>query len=462
MHDAIFESQDQWSGSPGAVETFKRLAGDLGLNQSQFDACLDGGTYADRVAADYQEGVAEGVTGTPAFRINGVALSGAQPFAAFQEQIDYFAAGGEAPSLEVSADSYRSLGDADASVVVTEFSDYQCPACAQIEALLVPALIEQYVDTGKVRFVYRHFPLDAGHPNARGAAEAAACAGQQDEFWAMHDRIFAGQSDWANESDPSAVLGSYAEEIGLDAETFNDCLEAGEAATEVQSDFLAGQTLGVNATPYFFVNDLPVRGGKPIEIMGQIIDYVAAGGEIPEIVPTGDDWRLQGDRQTARAATVVFVDYASPDSAEFAQEVLPKLVEEYVDSGKLVYILHPWATEADSPGALAATAAECAGQEGLYWDMHHQILEEQDSWLNAEEPEALFSEYADSLGLDAVVFAECLASEWAALRVLSGNVVGAMYGVPTAPVFLFSNGQVLEGSPTLEEFKTILDSMVGP
>lgn len=125
MHDAIFVGQANWSGSPDADAVFKEMASDLDLDQAQFDACLDEGKYADKVIVDYQEGTAQGVTGTPAFRINGAALSGAQPIAAFQQQIDYFLAGGEAPSLEVDADSYRSLGQADAPVVVTEFSDYQ-------------------------------------------------------------------------------------------------------------------------------------------------------------------------------------------------------------------------------------------------------------------------------------------------------------------------------------------------
>jgi len=125
MHDAIFDGQDQWAGSPDAEDAFKGMASDLGLDQGQFDACLDDGKYADKVIADYQEGAALGITGTPAFRINGAALSGAQPFSAFQQQIDYYLAGGDAPSLEVEADSYRSIGRADAPVVITEFSDYQ-------------------------------------------------------------------------------------------------------------------------------------------------------------------------------------------------------------------------------------------------------------------------------------------------------------------------------------------------
>lgn len=125
MHDLIFEGQEQWSGNPNADGTFEEMAGTLGLDKDQFAACLAEGKYTDKVNSDLQEGIAEGVTGTPAFRINGAALSGAQPFAAFQQQIEFYLAGGEPPSLEVDADSYRSIGSADAPVVITEFSDYQ-------------------------------------------------------------------------------------------------------------------------------------------------------------------------------------------------------------------------------------------------------------------------------------------------------------------------------------------------
>lgn len=125
MHDVLFESQEQWSGQEGAESTFVNLASNLGLDEAQFEACLEEGRYADKVATDYQEGIAEGVSGTPAFRINGAAFSGAQPFSAFQQQIEYYLAGGEPPTLTVDPDSFRSMGQADAPVVVTEFSDFQ-------------------------------------------------------------------------------------------------------------------------------------------------------------------------------------------------------------------------------------------------------------------------------------------------------------------------------------------------
>jgi protein-disulfide isomerase len=461
MHEALFESQEQWSGNARAEELFAGLAEELGLDRDEFERCLASGEYAAKVEVDFQEGVAQSVTGTPAFFINGVSISGAQPFAAFQEQIDYFLAGGEPPSKEVSADSYRSLGEADAPVVVTEFSDYQCPACASVEREMVPALIEQYVETGKVRFVYREFPLSSIHPNAQKASEAAICAGKQDRYWEMHDRLFENQAEWQGEADPSAVFRVYAQELDLDTAMFDQCLDSGEAAVVVRGDLLAGQAMGVNATPYFFVNDLPIRGGLPIETLGQVIDYVAAGGETPQIVPAGSDWHLLGNPQSASAITVAFVDYSNPESAEHAAQVLPRLQEAYVDTGDMAYVLHPWFDVGDGAGAQGAIAAECAGTQGQYWGMHDQLFANQASWTAAPDPASQFSSYAEALGMDVGSFEDCLESEDAALQAQAGKIVSILYGVPGAPVFLFNNGQGQQGSPSFEEFEQIIDSIIG-
>jgi protein-disulfide isomerase len=461
MHDALFESQQQWSGKADAEDTFASLAADLGLNEGKFESCLDSGTYASRVDTDYQEGLSAGVTGTPAFMINEIEMSGAQPFSAFQQQIDFLLAGGSPPSLEVAADSYRSMGRADAPVVVTEFSDYQCPACSTIEQQVIPDLIEQYVDTGKVRFVYREYPLDSLHPNARKASEAAVCAGEQGNYWEMHEKLFASQAEWGEQvQDPTDFFKAYAAELGFDTEAFDQCLDSGDAAVVVQGEVLAGQSLGVNATPFFFIGDVPIRGGLPIESMGQIIDYVAAGGKTPEIVPQGEDWHLLGNKDTAQAVTVAFVDFASPESRDHAIEVFPQMQREYVDSGQMLYVIHPWSSTSDGPSAQAAAAAECAGQQGKFWEMYEQLFEAQDTWTTEEEPRPLFIGYAEELDLDTGEVETCLDSEWAALRVKAGNVVGAIYGIPGAPVFLFNNGSGQQGSPTFEEFQGIIDSIL--
>ena len=325
---------------------------------------------------------------------------------------------------------------------------------------MIPDLIEQYVDTGKIRYVYREFPLTELHPAAQKASEAALCAGEQGKYWEMNELLFERQSEWSQAEEPASSLKDYAEELALDSSAFNDCLDSGETAVIIQGDGLAGQSLGVNATPYFFINDLPIRGGLSIDSLGQIIDYTAAGGEPPQIVPSADDVHVRGDAQTARAITVAFVDYGSPESAQHALEVLPSLVEQYIDTGQLVYVLHPWAATMDSPGAKAAIAAECAGEQGKYWEMHDQLFEQQAVWTVADDPTASFVDAASALNLDATRFKECLGTDWALLRVQAGNVLAALYGVPGAPVFLFNNGQGQQGSPTLEEFQTIIDSIL--
>jgi protein-disulfide isomerase len=232
---------------------------------------------------------------------------------------------------------------------------------------VIPELISRYVDTGMARYVYRDFPLSS-HPNAQDASEAAACAGLQDSFWEMNEELFAKVDEWGQAEDPTEVLKSYADELGLDQEAFNQCLDGGETAITVRADFMAGETAGVNATPFFFINDIPIRGGLPIDSLGRVIEYAAAGGETPRIVPELDDPRLRGEPMTAQAITVAFVDFASPESAQHAAEVLPQLLETYIEEGTTLYVLQPWSSTPDGPSAQAAAAAECAGQQEEYWD----------------------------------------------------------------------------------------------
>ncbi len=125
MHDLLFEQQSTWSGQSNAVDTFKGFAGKLGLNQTQFNTCIDGDKFKSQIDASVAQGTADGVSGTPAFLIEGQLLSGAQPLSTFQQTIDYYLAGGKAPTLEVPATAPNSKGNADAKVVITEFSDFQ-------------------------------------------------------------------------------------------------------------------------------------------------------------------------------------------------------------------------------------------------------------------------------------------------------------------------------------------------
>ena len=154
-------------------------------------------------------------------------------------------------------------GNPKAPVTIVEFSDFQCPFCVRARPT-VARVREVYGD--KVRWAFRHYPLDF-HPQAQKAGEAAACAGEQDRFWQMHDRL------WENSSKLEVPeLKAHAQAIGLDATTFATCLDSGRHAGLVERDMQAGQEYGVSGTPAFFVNGRPLVGAQPFEAFQQVID----------------------------------------------------------------------------------------------------------------------------------------------------------------------------------------------
>ncbi len=166
-------------------------------------------------------------------------------------------------------DDDNFLGDAGAAVTLTEYSDFQCPFCARFFRDTEPQIIKDYVDTGKVRFVYRHFPLPS-HSNAQKAAEAAECAadmGGQDAFWQMHEKMFQN-SNLLSESN----LKRFAGEIGLNTTEFNACLGSGMMRSRVVRDQQEGQRLGVTATPTFFVNTQKIEGAQPFSAFKTAIE----------------------------------------------------------------------------------------------------------------------------------------------------------------------------------------------
>jgi len=167
------------------------------------------------------------------------------------------------PRVEVSTASNPSLGPDHAPVTIIEFSDFQCPYCRQVQPTL-KRLMAEY--EGKVRLVFRDFPLRNIHPQAQKAAEAAQCAAEQHKFWPYHDRLFATTSLQLDD------LKKYAQELGLNLEQFTTCMETGKHAAGVDEDMRDGQNAGVNATPTFFVNGYPLSGAASYERFKEVVD----------------------------------------------------------------------------------------------------------------------------------------------------------------------------------------------
>jgi protein-disulfide isomerase len=168
-----------------------------------------------------------------------------------------------------------SLGDPNAPVVVREFADYQCPGCG-LFAEQVERLKREYVDTGKVRFVYFDFPLGQ-HRNAVPAALAARCAGDQQAFWPMQSLLFERQARWSNQADPAAVFAGFARELKLDEGRFSSCLAARRHLPAIERSLEVARQLRVASTPTVFVDNVLLTRPGWYQLAGVVERQLAAG-----------------------------------------------------------------------------------------------------------------------------------------------------------------------------------------
>jgi protein-disulfide isomerase len=173
-------------------------------------------------------------------------------------------------SPQPGASPAHAVGPETAPVVLEEFGDYQCPPCGRMHPV-VEQLKKDY--GGRLRFVFRHFPLQQIHKNAFTAASAAEAAGMQGKFWEMHDLIFDNQAQWADSPEARTVFSDYARRLGLHAQKFQTDLDSRAAADRVSADYQRGASLGVSGTPSFFVNGRELPGTQaldPTYLRGQI------------------------------------------------------------------------------------------------------------------------------------------------------------------------------------------------
>lgn len=170
----------------------------------------------------------------------------------------------KAPTAPVgqTEEGFYYKGDPNAAVKVIAFEDYQCPGCAYFSRNLAPILERDYINTGRVQFIYHELPLTNIHPNAVAAAEAARCAGDQGKYWEMHDQLFANQSLWAQVNSPLNVFSGYAGRIGIDRAAFDACMQAGTHREAILAAAQEAAALGVQATPSFSVNGQVVDSGR--------------------------------------------------------------------------------------------------------------------------------------------------------------------------------------------------------
>jgi protein-disulfide isomerase len=181
--------------------------------------------------------------------------------------------------LKISIDNDPIIGNPDAPITIIEFSDFQCPFCARFHIETLPLIMNEYINEGQVKLVFRDFPIQSIHPNALPASVAAECANEQGKFKEMHDMLFENQNKWSNQSLDNLMitLSQYASEMELEEEKFDSCLKNGKYIEEIQKDLDDGRTYGVSGTPGFFVgNDqigfIELTGAQPFENFKKVID----------------------------------------------------------------------------------------------------------------------------------------------------------------------------------------------
>jgi protein-disulfide isomerase len=181
----------------------------------------------------------------------------------------------------VNIDGAPTKGKADAPVTMVEFADFQCPFCGRFVTDSLQQIEKKYVDTGQVKFVYEQYPLPF-HPNAQPAAMAAECANAQGKFWPMHDKLYATQTTWESQ-DSAAVKNTfkqYAAGLGLNAASFNSCLDSSKYSDKIQRESSLGSQYGVSGTPTFYIGNqkagyTQIVGAQPITSFEQMIKQLS-------------------------------------------------------------------------------------------------------------------------------------------------------------------------------------------
>ena len=175
----------------------------------------------------------------------------------------------------------RSLGDPNAPVKIDVYEDFQCPACRTYTSDIESQIVDNYVATGKVYYTFRHFPFlddNAIRKESDQSANASMCAADQNRFWDYHDILFA---NWDGENQGAFTdkrLVAFAEAIGLDMNTFNDCFNANQFQTEIEADLTAGRDTGISGTPSVLVNGRIISPGfvPSYEEISQAIEAASA------------------------------------------------------------------------------------------------------------------------------------------------------------------------------------------
>ena len=502
FHDLAFKNQGQLT-----PENLRLWAIAAGADGVAYDKALATHGALKKIEEDQELAKKIGANGTPAFRVNGIELSGAQPLDRFKQLIDTELAKAnakvatgtprdkvyvvmstanfaEAPAKKVDADPPEDSetawrvpvdgspirGNVDAPVTIIEFGDFQCPFCKRAEQT-IDKVRDTYGD--KVRVVWKHEPLPF-HQRAQPAAELALEARAQKGdagFWRAHDKLFDAQPKL--EDDDLFRLGAQLE---LDGAKLKIAIREKKHQREIDVDAELGDDVQATGTPHFFVNGRRMVGAQPFEKFKTIIDeelrkfddqhgsiaakdYYASlmkdakGAPEPEKkhappIPAGAPFRGGKD---AKVVIQEWADFQCP----FCQRVEPtvnEVLKLYGDRVKIVWRDKPLPMHPDAVMAaeLAREALAQRGQDG-FWKMHDKLFANQQHLKRAD-----LDDYASELRLDIKGVTRALDSQTHKAVIDADDRAGTDIGISGTPAFLI-NGYYLSGAQPLPKFRKLID-----
>ncbi len=390
-------------------------------------------------------------------------------------------------------EGYPYIGEPDAAVTIEEWSDYLCPFCNRHFQSTLPALKEQYVRAGKLRIVFRDFPLASLHPTAAQGHETAMCVAEQgaEKYWTVHNALFTRQQEWNRLPDPAEFLAGVAEQAGTDMTAWQACMAKGDIKQFVSKSVEEGKAIGFNGTPSFrFVTangdkSYNLIGAQPLAQFAKLADPLIIGEEPPEEIapkppelplwakpeglapdPDRPGYNLAGDAYKgdpeAPLVVIEFSDFLCPACQSHVLETQPDIDKALVDTGKVLWVskqfplrIHPYAN-------LGAVAAACAGRQNEFWTMHHALFDTSDQWAkdDFEKPDVEQSliELAEKNGLNMESFLECFNSREGLEYVLKDlyDAQGIVQSTPTFIIIQDGKGTMLRRPMPAEQFVGLL------
>jgi protein-disulfide isomerase len=510
FHATAFKNQ--LSLSPASYEAWAQAAG---VDMARFKVGILAHTWQAKVEADEQLAGRVGINGTPAAFVNGVLVSGAQPFDKWKAVVDQelqkaqvrIAAGTPKDKIYVAMSTENRdnapppakseqqekkedtttvwnvpvgnspvKGPATAPITIVEFSDFQCPYCNRAEPTL-KAVFDMYGD--KVRLVWKNEPLPF-HPHAEPAAEVAmeARAERGDKgFWDAHDKLFASQPKFED-----ADLEKVAAELQLNVDKVKEAMKTHKYRQVIDADADLGDDMQASGTPYFFINGRRLSGSQPVDRFAEIIDdelpkaqallakgipptslydaLIKDGRGAPElerkVAPVPANAPARGNMQ-AKVVVMEFADFQSPVCKK-AEDSVSEVMKSYSDKIKLVWRNLPLPQHPDAP--LAAEAAlEAYKQKGSdgFWKMHDLLYANQPSKDKSDglKREALDG-YARELGLNMDRWRAALDSQSHKPEVDADAKAASDAGIYGSPAFLI-NGYFINGAEPYAKFRKVID-----